>query len=57
MFDVLLWMRSCRRNSFVVVGDEEDIALGFYDGTATEGVRSSRKNGHDASTAADAMPR
>jgi len=37
---VCVYLLSCRRNSFVVVGDEEDIELGFF-----EGVRSGRK-GH-----------
>lgn len=39
---------SCRRNSFVVVGDEEDIELGYSEGGA-DAVRSSRKAAYESS--------
>ena len=39
---------SCRRNCFVVVGDEEDIELGFSEGAA-DAARSSRKAAYESS--------
>ena len=46
---------SCRRNSFVVVGDDEDIELGFCEGSGADSVRpnSGRKGGHDTPTDVD----
>lgn len=43
---------SCRRNSFVVVGDEEDIELGFFEPNI-EGVRSGRRGGHVSTPSGD----